>query len=177
MKNNSNIYDIDGELIRSFDDTHRFTLEEAQNQMEKYRKKLQEMDEKDPKAVVYATYMRNLSNYIMTLYATMKPEELQARLKAQDKLNEQVNEAIEQLKADIENDRTTEERTEDEIQGGTTGDSEYNTNGESGDDKTIERTISDVHEEGPTTQGDLLVERVDVNNNMDEYTEFEEVSE
>lgn len=29
MKNNSNIYDIDGELIRSSGDTHKFTVDEA----------------------------------------------------------------------------------------------------------------------------------------------------
>lgn len=30
MKNSSNIYDVDGELIRSIDDTHEWTIEEVQ---------------------------------------------------------------------------------------------------------------------------------------------------
>ena len=44
MKNNSNIYDIDGELIRSFDDTHIFTLEEAQNQNTSFEETLSQFN-------------------------------------------------------------------------------------------------------------------------------------
>lgn len=105
MTNKSNIYDIDGNLIRSIDDTHKWTVEECQNKIEEYRKKILEIGEKDPKSVVYATYMRNLAQYIMTLYATMTADELNVEIekaKKQASTDEQVKEAIEQLKQDVE---------------------------------------------------------------------------
>lgn len=105
MTNNSNIYDIDGNLIRSINDTHKWTVKECQDKIEEYRKKILEIGEKDPKSVVYATYMRNLAQYIMTLYATMTADELNAEIekaKKQASTDEQVKEAIEQLKQDVE---------------------------------------------------------------------------
>ena len=108
MKNDSNIYDIDGNLIRAIDDDHKMTLKEAQEKIEEYRKKLKKLDEKDPKAVMYATYMRNLSQYIMTLYAKMPAEQLNALIeehKSKD-LKEQVEQAIEDLKSSVETEET-----------------------------------------------------------------------
>lgn len=108
MKNDSNIYDIDGNLIRAIDDDHKMTLKEAQEKIEEYRKKLEKLDEKDPKAVMYATYMRNLSQYIMTLYAKMPAEQLNALIeehKSKD-LKEQVEQAIEDLKSSVETEET-----------------------------------------------------------------------
>ena len=108
MKNDSNIYDIDGNLIRAIDDDHKMTLKEAQEKIEEYRKKLEKLDEKDPKAVMYATYMRNLSQYIMTLYAKMPAEQLNALIeehKSKD-LKEQVEQAIEELKSSVETEET-----------------------------------------------------------------------
>ncbi len=105
MTNNSNIYDIDGNLIRSINDTHKWTVKECQDKIEEYRKKILEIGEKDPKSVVYATYMRNLTQYIMVLYSNMTAEELNAEIenaKKQISTEEQVKEAIEQLKKDVE---------------------------------------------------------------------------
>ena len=105
MTNNSNIYDIDGNLIRSINDTHKWTVKECQDKIEEYRKKILEIGEKDPKSVVYATYMRNLTQYIMVLYSNMTAEELNAEIenaKKQISTEEQVKEAIEQLKNDVE---------------------------------------------------------------------------
>ena len=110
MKSYSNTYDIDGSLIRAAGDTHKWTIEEAQEKMEEYRKKLTELDEKDPKAAIYATYMRNLSRYIMGLYAMMTPDELNAIIEKhkQANLNEQVKNAIDDLKKEVEDDEYTE---------------------------------------------------------------------
>lgn len=105
MTNNSNIYDIDGNLIRSINDTHKWTVKECQDKIEEYRKKILEIGEKDPKSVVYATYMRNLTQYIMVLYSNMTAEELNAEIenaKNQISTEEKVKEAIEQLKKDVE---------------------------------------------------------------------------
>ena len=115
MKNNSNIYDIDGELIRAAEDNHKMTIKEAQEKIENYRQKLEKLDEKDPKAVVYATYMRNLNQYILTKYATMKPEELEAELnrqKAEKDTKEQVEKAINELKKELENEENDEKSPE-----------------------------------------------------------------
>ena len=201
MKNNSNIYDIDGELIRAFDDTHKWSVKEAQEKIEYYRKKIEEVGEDSDKVAVYATYIRNLTKYVWELYAKMTPEQFNAELenaKKQENLQEQIQNAMEELKREVEedgtgvdntmeqslgeptsktevNDGTTETSTNDEVPGTITGDNESSANRESGDVETIERERSDVHEEGPTTQSDLLVERTDVNNSMDEYVTFEEV--
>lgn len=104
MKNETNIYDIDNNLIREAGDNHKMTLEEAQNKLEEYRKKLSELPDGDPKQTIYATYMRNLSGYIMNLYATMPAEQLNAIIeknKAKN-LDEQVKKAVEDLKSEVE---------------------------------------------------------------------------
>lgn len=101
MKNNSNIYDVDGELIRAISDTHEMTVEEAQERAEYYRKKLEEIGDNDPKAVVYSTYIRNLSMYIFNLYSK-HPELLTEALQKRKTTNEQIKEAIDELKTEIE---------------------------------------------------------------------------
>lgn len=77
MNNKTNIYDIDGELIRAAGDNHEFTLEESKEKIKYYEDKLKELDEKDPKYSVYVNYIRNLNMYIFSLYNKMKPEEIQ----------------------------------------------------------------------------------------------------
>lgn len=115
MKNNSNIYDIDGELIRSTDDTHEMTAEEAQTRIEMYKNKLEELEEKDPKRAVYTTYIRNLTNYVLGLYAKMTPTQMSAeldRIKAQENTAEQVKNAIDELKKEIEDEESSTDTTE-----------------------------------------------------------------
>ena len=58
MKNNSNIYDVDGELIRAFDDTHKWSIKEAQEKIEEYRKKIEEVGEDSEKAAGSCTFGR-----------------------------------------------------------------------------------------------------------------------
>lgn len=102
MKNNTNIYDIDGDLIRPAGDTHKMTIEEAQKRMEHYRKKLSEIKETDKKAIYYATYMRNLSNYLMQQYMSMPQDKLQQLI---DKHNteESIKKAMEELQEEVDN--------------------------------------------------------------------------
>ena len=173
MKNNTNIYDFDGELIRAAGDNHKMTIEEAQERIKYYQDELNS-DEytefSDQKITAYRTYIRNLQNYILNEYAKMDKNKLSELLKKEIEkkdLNTQVKEAIDQLKKEV--------RAEDEIPEGNPDNIEDNTNKESGDDTPIERTDSDVHEEGSTTKGDLLVERDSVTPIMDEYVDFEEV--
>lgn len=180
MTNNTNIYDIDGEIIRKAGDNHQWTIDEAKEKMEYYRKKMLEVGEESPDAVKYATYMRNLSRYIMAMYAKMTPEELNTEIEKSKEASteEQVKKAIEELKKDLENDdRNTTEDTTDKIPDTNTPSNEDNTDKESRNDAPINGGDSNIHEERPTTQDDLLVER-EVNSsdlNMDEYTQFEEL--
>ena len=147
MKNNTNIYDIDGELIRSAGDDHKMTLKEAQDRIKLYSKKIEELEENDPKIDAYTTYIRNLNAYIFGLYSTMSKSELEAEmnaLTAQESTNEQIKKAIDELKEEIESEAA-----------------------EGGEEKTIE---SPIDQESMLTDGSGRPETV-----MDEYVEFEEV--
>lgn len=104
MNMTNNIYDIDGEIIRKAEDSHKWTVEEVKNKIEYYRNKLKDLAEDDKKAVIYATYMRNLSNYLLILYSQMTPEQLNSEIEAAKSLttNEQVKKAMEELQNSIE---------------------------------------------------------------------------
>lgn len=117
MTNNSNIYDIDGEIIRKIDDNHQWTVEEVKNKIEYYRNKLKDLAEDDKKAVLYATYMRNLSNYLLVLYSKMTPDQLNAEINAAKALttNEQVKKAMEELQDSLnEEEKEPKETVMDE---------------------------------------------------------------
>lgn len=173
MNNYSNIYDIDGELVRSANDEHKWTVEEVKEKIEYYRKKLQDIAEDDKKAIIYTTYMRNLSNYLFVLYSQMPAEQLNAEIEKAKKIAtaDQVRKAMEQLQKEVNNDGETAENTTNEVSNKPTTDNEDTANEEPGDDAFIERRDSDIHEERPISQSDLLVERDGVNTVMDEYVE------
>lgn len=181
MKNNTNIYDIDDVLIRAAGDNHKFTIQEIREKLDYYRKKYEETPDNDPKKATYGVYLGNLSRYAMDLYSKMTPAELQEELNNQKKaenLKEQIDKAINDLKKDIEdtNDRETNEDTQNEVSGTTTADNENNANKESGDDEVIGRECSNIHEERPLSQSDLLVERDGVAPTiMEEYVDYTEV--
>ena len=101
MKNNSNIYDIDGEILRESGNTEELTLEEAQKRLESYQKKLNELAEKEPnsqKLSVYNTYIKNLQSYIFNYYL-LHPELMKwANKTTQD----EIQKAMDDLKKDVE---------------------------------------------------------------------------
>lgn len=173
MNNYSNIYDIDGELVRSADDEHKWTVEEVKEKIEYYRKKLQDIAEDDKKAVIYATYMRNLSNYLFVLYSQMPAEQLNAEIEKAKSIatSDQVRKAMEELQKEVDNDGKTAESTTNEVPDKPTTDNEDTTNEELGDVTPIDGGNSDIHEERPLSQSDLLVERDGINTVMDEYVE------
>ena len=111
MKNESNIYDIDGNLIRNIDDTHKWTVKEAREKIEYYRKKIEEIGENNEKSRIYVDYIRNLSKYILDLYSKMTPKELTEELnsqKAEKDIKQQVENAINELKKEIEDEKSSE---------------------------------------------------------------------
>lgn len=185
MKNNSNIYDIDGELVRRFDDVHRFTALEATKIHEKYLKKIQDLrskesltDDENKRLVVYSTYCKNLQYYIQVQLAGMTKEELEEYYKAvlpqkpQETTKEQIEKAIEELKNDT---KTTEDTTTEVPEQPSPNDNEDDTDGIFGDDVPVRRESCDVHEERRHTKEDFLVERDNVETVMDEYVQFEEL--
>lgn len=178
MNNNSNIYDIDGELIRHIDDTHKWTVEEVKNKIEYYRTKLQDLAEDDKKAVIYATYMRNLSNYLFILYSQMPAEQLNAEINAAKKVieAEQVKKAMDELANEVNNDGKTTENTTNEVSNESAENNENPTDEKSGNVTPIERRNSDIHEERPVPESDILEQGSPetVTDEMDEYVDFEE---
>lgn len=169
MKNNSNIYDIDGELIRAFDDTHKLTVKEAQEKAKYYTEKLGNLDEKDPKAVTYANYIKNLNRYIMEMYSKMSPEELQELLsqKKQESTDAQVEKAINELKKEIENEENNEVEESSEHATEETG---------SEDTETPVRTQEDLLTDGEGRPETVMDEYVSpIGEASDEYVEYEEI--
>ena len=101
MKNNSNIYDIDGEILRESGNTEELTLEEAQKRLDSYQKKLNELAEKESnsqKLSVYNTYIKNLQSYIFNYYL-LHPELMQQFSKT---TQDEIQKAMEDLKKDVE---------------------------------------------------------------------------
>lgn len=109
----SNIYDIDGELIRR-GDQGAFTLEETEELVDKLAKKVEE----NPDNQVYKVYLNNAQKWLFKLYNEMKPEDVMKRMsflkdsinEAKDAANEaekakleEINKAIEQLKNEYDN--------------------------------------------------------------------------
>lgn len=117
MKNETNIYDIDGNIIRKAGDNHRFTIEEIEELVDDLTEKVQ----KNPENKVYKVYLNNVHKWLMQMYNNMSKEEIAKRLslvqtqidEAKEKRNEaerreldEINNAIEQLKADYESEIT-----------------------------------------------------------------------
>lgn len=101
MTNNSNIYDIDGNLLRNAGDNNHLSVDEAEKRLNNYKEQLQKLPENEKhKASVLLTYVKNLSNYIFNYYI-LHPEEYSARIKSTE---QQVKEAIEDLKSEVEKD-------------------------------------------------------------------------
>lgn len=101
MKNDSNIYDIDGEILRESGNTEELSLEEAQKRLDSYQKKLNELAEKEPnspKLSVYNTYIKNLQSYIFNYYIA-HPELMKWMNKT---TQDEIQQAMEDLKKDVE---------------------------------------------------------------------------
>lgn len=174
MKTANNIYDIDGDILHKSGENEELTIEEAQKRLENYQEKLKGLKEGDTKASVYNTYINNLQMYITNKYLS-DPELLKSVLNRHLTTEEEIKETINNLKESINDDGTTEDSTKDDIQGATPDDNESKSDEKLGDDTSVEREESGIHEERAVSQSDLLVERSGVNTEMEEYAEFEEV--
>lgn len=72
MKNNSNIYDIDGKLIRAAGDNHQFSMEEVERMIDYYAAKVQE----NPENQAYKAYLNNLYSWLNHMYSKMTKEQV-----------------------------------------------------------------------------------------------------
>jgi ADP-glucose pyrophosphorylase len=98
MTTNSNIYDIDGEILRKAGDTEELSIDEAQKRVTSYQEKLKELDPKDPKVSIYNTYIRNLQSYIFNQYI-LHPELMPTQ---NNTTQDEIKKALEELKAEAE---------------------------------------------------------------------------
>ena len=119
MKNYSNIYDVDGNIIRKAGDNHRFTIEEVEKLVDDLTQKVQE----NPDNQVYKVYLNNAHRWLYNMYNNMSTEDIKARISAlqnniqdaKDDLNEAekeqldaISEAMEKLKAEYDEDEYVE---------------------------------------------------------------------
>lgn len=102
MNNVTNIYDIDGELIRTAGDNHEMTIDEAKEQLKKYEEKVKELTETDPnnpKIVIYNNYIKNLASYILTLYTKQSAT---INMPKQSSMTDQIKKAMNDLRDEFE---------------------------------------------------------------------------
>lgn len=102
MNNVTNIYDIDGELIRTAGDNHEMTINEAKEQLKKYEEKVKELTETDPsnsKIVIYNNYIKNLASYILTLYTKQSAT---INMPEQSSMTDQIKKAMDDLRDEFE---------------------------------------------------------------------------
>lgn len=108
----SNIYDIDGNIIRRADQG-KFTLEEVEQLVDDLTKKVQD----NPDNNVYKVYLNNAQKWLMHMYNNMPKEDIMKRLSVlkdsvedakeaqteaeQAKLDE-ISKAMEELKAEYD---------------------------------------------------------------------------
>ena len=113
MKNETNIYDIDGNIIRKAGDNHKFTIEEIEKLVDDLTEKVRQ----NPENQVYKVYLNNAQAYLYNMYNHMSTEELAKRIsvlqdsikeaqsdesKAEKEQLDAVAEAMEQLKAEYD---------------------------------------------------------------------------
>lgn len=154
----SNIYDIDGNIIRRADQGP-FTIEETEQLVDDLVKKVQE----HPDNQVYKVYLNNAQKWLSMLYNNMSKEDLMKRLnlikdsveeaksaasEAEQKQLEEINNAMDELKKQYDNEP---EIAPAEAEGGPRG----------GSPEEVECNVDEPDAPKPVV--------------MDEYTEFEEV--
>ena len=158
MSKFSNIYDIDGNIIRRADQGP-FTIEETEQLVDDLVKKVQE----HPDNQVYKVYLNNAQKWLSMLYNNMSKEDLMKRLnliknsveeaksaasEAEQKQLEEISNAMDELKKQYDSEPET---TPAETEGGSGG----------GSPEEVECNMDEPDAPKPVV--------------MDEYTEFEEV--
>lgn len=76
MKNETNIYDIDGNIIRKAGDNHKFTLSEVEKLVDDLTEKVRQ----NPDNQAYKVYLNNAQRWLFNMYNNMSTEDLKSRL-------------------------------------------------------------------------------------------------
>lgn len=76
MKNETNIYDIDGNIIRKAGDNHKFTLSEVEKLVDDLTEKVRQ----NPDNQAYKVYLNNAQRWLFNIYNNMSTEDLKSRL-------------------------------------------------------------------------------------------------
>lgn len=107
MNNYTNIYDIDGNIIRKAGDNHRFTIEEVEKLVDDLTAKVQE----NPDNQVYRVYLNNAHKWLYNMYNNMSTKDLAKRISmlqdavqtAKDNATEAEQKNLEELNGIIDN--------------------------------------------------------------------------
>ena len=192
MSKFSNIYDIDGNLIRGAEEGS-FSIEETEELVDKLYNKVkhaesEEATEQEKEHLeIYRIYLDNANKWLMHLYDKMTPEERTKHLQEKFAKNNMVienakaeandaeqakldaiNKAMEELKAEYDKENNESNTPENET---SEGSGEPDVVGE------MERPVEKPETVNtPFTQTDLLVDRDEEAPIMNEYVEFEEVA-
>ena len=153
----TNIYDIDGNIIRRADQGP-FTIEETEKLVDDLTKKVQE----NPDNQVYKVYLNNAQKWLFKLYNSMSREELMNRMSfVQNSIDEAKSEASEAEQKQLEeiNNIMEEFKKQYDSEPETTA-----TEPETGRGELAEEVEQNM--EHPDVRKPVI---------MDEYTEFEEV--
>lgn len=123
MNNYTNIYDVDGNIIRKAGDNHKFTIEEVEKLVDDLTQKVQE----NPENQVYKVYLNNAHKWLYNMYNSMSTDDIKARISAlqnniqdaKNDLNEaekqqldSISQAMEQLKTEYEKETVMDEYVE-----------------------------------------------------------------
>lgn len=147
MKNDTNIYDIDGNIIRKAGDNHRFTIDEVEKLVDDLTEKVKQNPDND----VYKVYLDNAHKWLMYMYNNMSNEEIAKRLSF-------LKNSVEQAK---DNEATGEKQQLDAI-------------AEAMDKLKQEYEAEDNADKSDTAE---VLESHETGTVMDEYVEFKEVEE
>lgn len=119
MKNVTNVYDIDGNIIRKAGDNHRLTLDEVEKLVDDLANKVQE----NPDNEAYKVYLNNAQKWLFNMYNSMSLEDLRSRIsflqnsvqnakdaetEREQKNLEELNEIMDEFKAQYEEPKTEE---------------------------------------------------------------------
>ena len=126
MNNYTNIYDVDGNIIRKAGDNHKFTLEEVEKLVDDLTEKVRQ----NPDNQVYKVYLNNAQKWLFNMYNSMSTEDLKQRISllqdtiqdAKDNANEleqknleEINKIMDEFKAQYDEKPDNDEGNKEDI--------------------------------------------------------------
>ena len=127
MNNYTNIYDVDGNIIRKAGDNHKFTLEEVEKLVDDLTEKVRQ----NPDNQVYKIYLNNAQKWLFNMYNSMSTEDLKQRISllqntiqdAKDDANEleqknleEINKIMDEFKAQYDEKPENNEEGDEKIE-------------------------------------------------------------